>query len=218
MLLALIAAFALVVGISELMVAIGGKRPLERDLKNAVHRRVSLGSRGRTARRSDSASTSATAGREQPPGIDAVVRRARTVAPSATATPAATRQSSPTMKFHQKRPNERRYLMPRPPRNGACRTAAQRAHENERKQREERDHAEQRELVAGPVDAGALRAPEAAEAGEQEADGELDRVLGHARERPLREDPRDDHDHECERRRRRRRARAGPERCRRRSR
>jgi len=35
-LLALIAAFALVVGISELVVAIGGKRLLERDLKNAV--------------------------------------------------------------------------------------------------------------------------------------------------------------------------------------
>ena len=35
-LLALIAAFSLVVGISELVVAIGGKRLLERDLKNAV--------------------------------------------------------------------------------------------------------------------------------------------------------------------------------------
>ena len=37
-LLALIAAFALVIGISELVVAIGGKRLLERDLKNAVTR------------------------------------------------------------------------------------------------------------------------------------------------------------------------------------
>ena len=36
MLLALIAALSLVVGISELVVAIGGKRLLERDLKNAV--------------------------------------------------------------------------------------------------------------------------------------------------------------------------------------
>jgi len=37
-LLALIAAFALVVGISELVVAIGGKRLLERDVKDAVAR------------------------------------------------------------------------------------------------------------------------------------------------------------------------------------
>jgi hypothetical protein len=72
------------------------------------------------------------------------------------------------------------------------------AHEHERDQREERDHAEQRELVAGPVDAGALGAPEAAEAGEQETDDELDRVFRHARERPLREDSCDDHDHECD--------------------
>ena len=35
-LLALIAAFSLVVGISELVVAIGGKRLLERDLKSAL--------------------------------------------------------------------------------------------------------------------------------------------------------------------------------------
>ena len=54
---------------------------------------------------------------------------------------------------------------------------------------EEGDHAEQRELVAGPVDAGALGAPEAAEARQQQPDRELDRVLGHARERPVREHP-----------------------------
>jgi len=75
-------------------------------------------------------------------------------------------------------------------------SATQCPYEYERDQREERDHAEQRELAAGPVDAGALGAPEAAEAREQEADDELDRVLRHARERPLRDDSSDDHDHE----------------------
>ena len=76
--------------------------------------------------------------------------------------PAATRQSSPTTKFHQKRPNERRWLMPRPPpRRRAARLAAQRAHERERDRGEEGDHAEQRRLVARPVDAGSLGGPEA---------------------------------------------------------
>src|SRR5205814_9806912 len=49
---------------------------------------------------------------------------------------------------------------------------------------------EQGELVTRPIDAGALRAPEAAETRQQQADRELDGVLGNAFERAARDDAR----------------------------
>ena len=74
---------------------------------------------------------------QQPPRVDAGCTSSA-VAPSATATPAATRQSSPTMKFHQKRPNEPTYFMPPLPPRRAGAPAAQRAHERERDERRRR--------------------------------------------------------------------------------
>src|SRR5205807_8112763 len=63
----------------------------------------------RVARHSESTSTSAIAsGRSHQASIPPWVKREAT--PRANAIPAAARQSSPTMKFHQKRPNERTYL------------------------------------------------------------------------------------------------------------
>ena len=47
----------------------------------------------------------------------------------------------------------------------------------------QRNDREQRAVAAGPVGARALRPPEGAERGQHHADGELHRVLGHARER-----------------------------------
>ncbi len=52
------------------------------------------------------------------------------------------------------------------------------------------------QLVAGPVDAGALGRPEGAEARQQETNGELDRVLRNPFEWPAREQPRRDDDHD----------------------
>jgi hypothetical protein len=48
---------------------------------------------------------------------------------------------------------------------------------------DERDYAEDRQVGAGPLDAGALAAPEDAERRQQHAHDELERVLGHALER-----------------------------------
>ena len=55
--------------------------------------------------------------------------------------------------------------------------AAKQPHEHGRHEREEREDPEDREILAGPAHARALAAPEDAEARQQEADRELDRVL-----------------------------------------
>ena len=81
------------------------------------------------------------------------------VSPIASAIPAATRQSSPTMKSHQKRPNARTYLMPRLQTGRGPRRRRSAWTSSERDERHEADQHRQRQLVAGPVDAGALGAP-----------------------------------------------------------
>ena len=61
---------------------------------------------------------------------------------------------------------------------------------------DEADHGEERDVVAGPVDARALGAPEEAEARQHHSDRELDGVLGHARERRAHEHADDDDEHD----------------------
>ena len=86
--------------------------------------------------------------------------------------------------------------MPRPRGNGLRFAAAQRAHEDERNEAEERDHGEQRQLVAGPVDARALGGPEIPKLVRRSPTANLIVFSGTRDERALREDTRDDDDDE----------------------
>jgi hypothetical protein len=75
-------------------------------------------------------------------------------------------------------------------------TASQKTNEGCRYDGEEGQHGQQRQLVAGPVDARTFGGPEAAECGQKQAHDELNRVLGDARERSARECPGGNDDNE----------------------
>src|SRR5215212_4603297 len=62
-------------------------------------------------------------------------------------------------------------------------------HECERTRGEEHEEAEEREIFAGPVDAGAFAGPERSECRKHEPDRELERVLRNSRERCVQEQP-----------------------------
>ena len=100
--------------------------------------------------------------REEPPGVQGPVGEERGRSPSATTTASAAVQSSPTRKSYQNCPNRRIRPMSGPGfhRGGQrCRLASQERDQPERHGGEERDEAEDGEVLAGPRHARALTRP-----------------------------------------------------------
>src|SRR4029077_13754213 len=106
-----------------------------------------------------------------------------------TATAAATVQSSPIMKWYQKRPkptiHDQTRLIPLCTRVESEHAPALDGDVSRGGQQVEREQAEDGAVAAGPVDAEALERPEGSERREQDSDDELEEAARDARHRSM---------------------------------